>query len=142
MEVNYYQLLGISKNANQSEIKKAYRNKAIKYHPDKGGDEDIFKKIAEAYEVLSDPVKKQQYDGIGIADLDLLTDPISIFNEFERMFHKSFIDPGNLTTHPYSGFNNMPSFSNHSEIFLNGSTIYSFTQTTIEKNTLHKEYIT
>lgn len=62
---DYYDVLGVNKNANQDEIKKAYRKKALEHHPDKGGDEAIFKEIAEAYEVLSDDDKKAKYDRFG-----------------------------------------------------------------------------
>ncbi|MEX0289130.1 MAG: molecular chaperone DnaJ [Flavobacteriaceae bacterium] len=71
MKQDYYEILGISKNATAAEIKKAYRKKAIEYHPDKNpGDakaEELFKKAAEAYEVLSDPDKKARYDQFGHA---------------------------------------------------------------------------
>jgi molecular chaperone DnaJ len=66
---DYYEVLGISKSASESEIKKAYRKLAIKYHPDKNPDdasaEDKFKEAAEAYEVLSNAQKKQRYDQFG-----------------------------------------------------------------------------
>ncbi len=68
---DYYEVLGVSKNATEQEIKKAYRQKAIQYHPDKNpGDkqaEDNFKEAAEAYEILSDPQKKARYDQFGHA---------------------------------------------------------------------------
>ncbi len=62
---DYYEILGINKNANKSEIKKAYRKLAKEKHPDSGGDEEEFKLIAEAYGVLSDDNKRQQYDTFG-----------------------------------------------------------------------------
>ncbi|RFN59997.1 molecular chaperone DnaJ [Marixanthomonas ophiurae] len=69
MKEDYYEILGLSKNATAAEIKKAYRKRAIKYHPDKNpGDaeaEEMFKKSAEAYEVLSNPDKKAKYDQFG-----------------------------------------------------------------------------
>lgn len=66
---DYYELLGTTRSASAEEIKKAYRKAALKYHPDRNpGDkeaEEKFKEISEAYEVLSDPAKKQQYDQFG-----------------------------------------------------------------------------
>lgn len=66
---DYYEVLGVSKDASDSEIKKAYRKMAIKYHPDKNPDdsgaEELFKEAAEAYSVLSDEEKRQQYDQYG-----------------------------------------------------------------------------
>lgn len=68
---DYYEVLGVQKNATQEEIKKAYRKKAIQYHPDKNpGDkeaEEKFKEAAEAYEVLSDADKRKRYDQFGFA---------------------------------------------------------------------------
>merc|ERR1712188_320719 len=61
----YYKILGVEKNATESEIKKAYRKLAMKHHPDKGGDPDKFKEMTEAHTVLSDPDKRQRYDRFG-----------------------------------------------------------------------------
>lgn len=66
MSKDYYQILGLEKNATQDEIKKAYRKLAHKYHPDKkGGDEAKFKEVNEAYSVLSNNQKRAQYDQFG-----------------------------------------------------------------------------
>lgn len=59
---DYYELLGVSRDASQDDIKKAYRKLAHKYHPDKGGDEKKFKEISEAYQSLSNKEKRDQYD--------------------------------------------------------------------------------
>jgi len=69
MSKDYYQILGVAKNATQEEIKKAYRKLAVTYHPDKNqGDKDAEKKFQEisgAYEVLSDEKKRETYDRFG-----------------------------------------------------------------------------
>ena len=65
---DYYKVLGVAKDATEEQIKKAYRKMALKYHPDKNkspGAEEKFKEVAEAYEVLSDPKKKEVYDKYG-----------------------------------------------------------------------------
>lgn len=62
---DYYKVLGVSSNASREEIKKAYRQLAHKHHPDKGGDPKMFQKISDAYRVLSDKSKRDQYDKYG-----------------------------------------------------------------------------
>lgn len=72
---DFYKLLGVDRNASDAEIKKSYRSKAMKYHPDRNKDNPVeaeakFKQIKEAYEVLSDPKKRSAYDQFGHAGID------------------------------------------------------------------------
>lgn len=60
--MDYYSILGVSKNADLQEIKKAYRKLAAQHHPDRGGSADKFKQVQEAYDTLGNPAKRQQYD--------------------------------------------------------------------------------
>ena len=66
-QADYYDVLGVSKNASADEIKKAFRKAAVEHHPDRGGDEAKFKEINEAYEVLKDTDKRKRYDQFGHA---------------------------------------------------------------------------
>lgn len=85
--MDYYELLGVKKDSSPSDIKKAYRKLALKYHPDKNqGDkkaEAKFKEINEAYAVLSDPEKKQQYDLYGSTDFHKRYSQEDIFRGFD-----------------------------------------------------------
>ncbi|XVF22812.1 hypothetical protein REPUB_Repub12eG0203200 [Reevesia pubescens] len=85
----YYEVLGVPKTASQDELKKAYRKAAIKNHPDKGGDPEKFKELSQAYEVLSDPEKREIYDQYGEDALkegmgggDPSHNPFDIFESF------------------------------------------------------------
>ncbi|KIY51153.1 hypothetical protein FISHEDRAFT_64643 [Fistulina hepatica ATCC 64428] len=68
-ETKFYDLLGVSPNADDNELKKAYRKKALRLHPDKGGDPELFKETTNAYQVLSDSEKRSIYDARGEAGL-------------------------------------------------------------------------
>ncbi|RZC85566.1 hypothetical protein C5167_041750 [Papaver somniferum] len=87
----YYEVLGVPKTASPEDLKKAYRKAAIKNHPDKGGDPEMFKELAQAYEVLSDPEKREIYDQYGEDALKEGMgggggghDPFDIFSSFFR----------------------------------------------------------
>lgn len=60
--MDYYSILGVSKNASQDEIRKAYKKQSMQHHPDRGGDEEQFKRVNEAYSTLKDPQKRAEYD--------------------------------------------------------------------------------
>ena len=70
---DYYEVLGVSRNANDEELKKAFRKLALQYHPDRNkeeGAEEKFKEVNEAYQVLSDKDKRAQYDRFGHSGLN------------------------------------------------------------------------
>ncbi len=96
MPKDYYEILGVSRNATQEEIKKAYRKLAMKYHPDRNkGDkeaEEKFKEINEAYAVLSDPEKRRLYDMYGSAEFERRYTTEDIFRGFD--FESVFKDLG------------------------------------------------
>jgi DnaJ family protein A protein 2 len=64
-ETCYYALLGVARDVSAEELKKAYKKQCVKHHPDKGGDENMFKQVSEAYTVLKDPEKRHLYDTFG-----------------------------------------------------------------------------
>jgi len=101
---DYYNTLGISKDAGPDDIKKAFRSLASKHHPDKGGDTKKFQEIQEAYATLSDPEKKAQYDNPAPQGFNPFgQDPFGGWqqaggpgNGFEQFFHQFGPDIGNL----------------------------------------------
>ncbi len=118
---DYYESLGVSRNATKSDIKKAYRKAALKFHPDRAKNsgldpkiaEEKFKEISEAYSILSDPDKRQQYDqfghdafsqfgGRGGFHMDI--DPFDIFSQFfsGRGFGRSGFSSFNVEGSPFS----------------------------------------
>jgi curved DNA-binding protein len=87
MAEDYYQILGVEKKASADAIKKAYRKLALKWHPDKNPNnkaaEEKFKKISEAYAVLSDPAKREQYDNVGSDQFSQRYSQEDIFKGFD-----------------------------------------------------------
>ena len=103
---DYYKLLDINKNATSSEIKKAYRKAALKHHPDRNPDnqeeaEKKFKEISKAYQVLSDPKKKENYDRFGEEGLNSFESnsdfsPFDIFKQFSSNNSSFFTNMGDM----------------------------------------------
>ena len=93
---DYYELLGVDRNASDSQIKSAYRQKALKYHPDRNSDpgaEEMFKNCAEAYEVLSNSKKRKMYDQFGhraTNNSQGFQDVSDIFSHFSELFEDFF----------------------------------------------------
>ena len=92
---DYYEVLGVSKDASEADIRKAYKKLAIRWHPDKNPDnkeeaEEKFKEISEAYSVLSDPQKKREYDTGGMSFEGFDFDDFDPFAMFESFFGGGF----------------------------------------------------
>ena len=94
---DYYEVLGVDKNATADEIKKAYRKKAIQFHPDKNPGnkeaEENFKEAAEAYDVLSNPQKRQRYDQFGFGGFNGSSSSSSESSECSGVIVSSSLEP-------------------------------------------------
>ena len=96
--MDYYSILGISKNADDAAIRKAYKQKSMQYHPDRpDGDEEQFKKVNEAYSILKDPQKRGIYDheqDAGHRSFNFNTGNMNDFDDmFSQMFRNSYSQP-------------------------------------------------
>ena len=131
--MDYYKILEVNKKSSLEEIKKSYKKLAVKNHPDKGGDPKIFKKISEAYQVLSNPEKRRIYDNENIYDnlrgQNEFTDANELFNfvfsthnphKLNNLFSSRInISTNSLFTHMANlniGGNNVNSFSKSTSI--------------------------
>jgi len=85
---DFYQILGVNQNATQDEIKKAYRKLSVEHHPDKGGDENKFKQISQAYDTIGDENKRGQYDNQRRNPFAGMGGGGGGFNPFEEMFNQ------------------------------------------------------
>lgn len=118
---DYYNILGLSKDANDDEIKKAYRKMALQYHPDKnpGNNEacEKFKEISEAYSVLNNVDKRKQYDMMGdVDDIFEGEDPFHVFNNIFQQHMSNFMNmqyENDINVN--SIFSNIPGFQNLGE---------------------------
>ena len=160
---DYYNILGVDKNANQNQIKKAYKKLALKWHPDKNKDnkEQVsikFKEISEAYSVLSDSEKRNQYDLGGNnfnfkSNFDSNFDPFNLFNHFFNNNNNSFFSQrnsffdSNFDSMFDSNFNSSSSFSfsSRNESYINGQHIVTETKNvngnTVETKTVNGKLV-
>lgn len=93
--MDYYSVLGVNRDATPDDIKKAYRRLASKHHPDKGGEDAKFQEIQKAYEVLSDPQKRQQHDNPNQFHFDVNSDNMEdVFGQLFRHFGFNPFHPG------------------------------------------------
>lgn len=107
LQKDYYQMLGLNRNASEDEIKRAYRKLALKYHPDHNPDdpesEEKFKEISEAYAVLNDPEKRKEYDKFGHSGFKRRYKKEDIFSDlnFEELFREFAFGFSNQMLHEF-----------------------------------------
>jgi curved DNA-binding protein len=94
--MDYYSILGVAKNASEQEIRKAYKKMSMKHHPDRGGDENEFKKVNEAYQILGNPEKRKQYDTPQASFRS--ADFRGQFDDLNPFFSQFFNDPRDFRT--------------------------------------------
>ena len=148
---DYYQILGISKNANDDEIRKAYKREALKYHPDKNINnkeeaEKNFKKVNDAYSILSDKKKRQQYDTFGKDGMengfgfgDGMEHGFTFTNNLHRDIFKSFFDSKENFMFNENIFNNDSGFKTFkSQNFFTNNTKPEFIHISIGRNIIIK----
>ena len=114
--MEYYKILGLEKDANNKDIKKAYHKLAVKYHPDKNNGDPVaikkFKEIAHAYEVLSDEKKRKEYDLFGNEYRNLSIDPMEIFKNIFSDINRPPFHQGIFNNNEMSLFDNIQGMMN------------------------------
>ena len=112
--MNYYEILGLKENCSQKSIKKRYKKLALKFHPDKnGGDEEKFKNIALAYEVLSDNEKRKKYDNnFPLEYFDLYSNPIDLFDKIIKKSDIIFLESKINNNSLYNDFDDEDDINN------------------------------
>ena len=148
-KVNYYEVLGVKENATSEEIRKAYKKLAIKWHPDKNPDnkefaEEKFKSISEAYNVLSDPKKRAEWENYrnggfnGDFNMNDFDDPFEMFNSFfGKNPFEDFFNDNNDFNFGFGEFNNGDGISKSvkkTTVIKDGKTVTRTETTTIDKN--------
>ena len=151
--MDYYEILGLEKKCSKEDIKSSYIKLAKKHHPDKGGSEAIFKKVSEAYNILSDRKKRLNYDNNYILETyDTYTNPYDIFEEIikksdiihqESMVNNYLFEDYELEDNPDDSvfFNNLNTPDNYS--FMSSTVIKDgkkYTKKIITENGVIKEY--
>ena len=138
MPRDYYEVLSVPKTAGQDEIKKAYRKMAFKYHPDKNkGDKDKeekFKEASEAYQVLGDPKKREQYDRFGHSSFNGrggFQDVGDIFSTFKDIFSDGFFGEGSFGG--FGGFEDLFSSSSGFRGARKGADLYHKVELSLEE---------
>lgn len=135
--MDYYKILEVNKQSSLEEIKKSYKKLAVKNHPDKGGDPEIFKKISEAYQVLSNPEKRRIYDNGNI--YDNLRDQYE-FTDANELFNFVFSTHNGFSTRNPRELNNLFSsrinistnslFTHMTNLNIGGNNVNSFSKST------------
>ena len=111
---NPYEVLGLDRNASTDEIKSSYKKQALKHHPDRGGDEAIFKEMTEAYGILSDPQKKDNYDKFGSVD----NSGVNINDIINNMFGFGDINVDDILNDISSQQSTFTSFTGRPKVFI------------------------
>jgi len=126
---NFYEILGVDNDADESQIKKAYRSLSLKYHPDRNTDEEAttkFQSISEAYETLGDPELRKKYDMQGAMNENFNFNEADNFNDINNIFNMMF--NGMQVRGGMNGMNGIPGSNHRVNIFHNGQPGHFHTQ--------------